>query len=82
MPHRILSNRRAQEIVNFEQGGYQYRIAVSRFEDGTPAEVLIDSAKPGSTLDTYAQDVATLLSLLMQNGVDLSRIERRLSFAA
>ena len=78
MTHRIFSNRRIQEVVDFEQDGYQYRIAVSRFGDGSPAEVHIDSARAGSILDTHGRDIAALITLLLQSGVDVLQIEQSL----
>jgi hypothetical protein len=78
MTHRILCARWGQEVVDLEYNGFSYRVAVSRLADGSPAAVNIDSAKVGSTLDTYGHDLAALLSLLLQNGVDLSTIEQAL----
>jgi hypothetical protein len=78
MTHRILPSRWGQEVVDFNYDGFSFRIGMSRFADGTPAEVRIDSARAGSKLDTYGRDIASLLSLLVQNGVDLSTIENAL----
>ena len=78
MTHRICSNRRMQEVVDFEQDGYHYRIAVNRFADGSPAEVHIDSPRPGSPLDTHGRDIAALLTLLLQTGVSVSTIKQSL----
>jgi hypothetical protein len=78
MTHRILPGRGGQEVVDFDHDGFSYRVAVSRFPDGSPAEVLIDSTRPGSKLDAYGRDVAALISLLMQIGVDLTTIENAL----
>jgi hypothetical protein len=78
MTHRILPGRWGQAVVDLDHDGFLYRVAVSRFPDGSPAEVLIDSAKVGSTLDTYGHDVAVLVSVLVQNGVSVSAIEEEL----
>jgi hypothetical protein len=78
MTHRILPGRWGQEVVGLDHDGFLYRISVSRFPDGSPAEVLIDSIRPGSKLDAYGQDVAVLVSVLVQNGVDVSAIEQAL----
>ena len=78
MTNRILPSRWGQAVVDLDHDGFLYRVAVSRFADGSPAEFLIDSAKPGSRLDTYGRDVAVLLSLLVQRGVDLLAIEHAL----
>jgi hypothetical protein len=82
MTHRILPSRWGQAVVDLDLDGFLYRVAVSRFPDGSPAEVLIDSAKPGSKLDCYGRDVSALVSLLLQNGVDLSTIEQVLDHGA
>jgi hypothetical protein len=78
MTHRILPARWGQEVVDHNYDGFSFRVGMSRFPDGTPAEVLIDSAKAGSKLDNYGRDVAALFSLLVQNGVDLSTIQQTL----
>jgi hypothetical protein len=78
MTHRILPGRWGQAVVDLDHDGFLYRVAVSRFPDGSPAEVLIDSAKVGSSLDTYGHDVAVLVSVLVQNGVSVSAIEEEL----
>ena len=76
MTHRILSARWGQEVVDLDYNGFSYRVAVSWLADGSPAAVSIDSAKAGSTLDTYGHDVAVLVTTLLQSGVDVSTIEQ------
>ncbi len=78
MTNRILPGRWGQEVVDLNYDGFSFRVGLSRFPDGSPAEVLIDSTREGSTLDTYGKDVAALVSLLVQNGVDVSTIENAL----
>jgi hypothetical protein len=78
MTHRILPGRWGQAVVDLDHDGFLYRVAVSRFPDGSPAEVLIDSAKVGSTLDTYGHDVAVLVTTLLKSGVAVSTIEQAL----
>ena len=78
MTHRILPARWGQEVVDLNYDGFSFRVGIGRFADGSPTEVRIDSARSGSTLDTYGRDVAVLLSLLVQSGVDLSEIEHAL----
>src|SRR5664280_1015553 len=75
MNRRILPDRRFQDVVDLEHGGSLFRVAISRFEDGSPGEVHIDTAKPGSTLGIHAHDVAALVTLLLQNGAGISQIE-------
>jgi hypothetical protein len=78
MPRHALPNRRANEAVDVEHDGHRYRVGVGRFEDGSPAEVHIDSPKPGSRLDTHGQDIAALITLLLQSGVGISTIKHSL----
>ncbi len=78
MTHRILPSRWGQEVVDLDYNGFSYRVAVSWLADGSPAAVSIDSAKVGSTLDTYGHDVAVLVTTLLQSGVDVSTIEQAL----
>lgn len=76
MTRQVLPNRRAHEVVDLEHDGHVYVVSIARFEDGRPAEVHINSARVGSTLDTHGQDIAALISLLLQSGVGVSTIEQ------
>jgi hypothetical protein len=78
MPRHTLPNRRAHEVTDVEHDGHRYRVGVTRFEDGRPAEVCINSAKARSTLDLHVHDLAAMITLLLQNGVDLATIEESL----
>ena len=78
MPRHTLPNRRALEVIDVVHDGCLYQVGIGRFEDGSPAEVHIDSPKPGSTLDTHGHDVAALITLLLQSGVGISTIEHSL----
>jgi hypothetical protein len=82
MTHRILPARWGQEVVDLDYNGFSYRVAVSWLAGGSPAAVSIDSAKVGSTLDTYGHDVAVLVTTLLQSGVDMSTIEQALAHKA
>jgi hypothetical protein len=73
-----LPNRRALEVFDVAQDGHLYRVGVGRFEDGSPAEVHIDSPRPGSHLDTHGRDIAALITLLLQSGVGISTIKHSL----
>ena len=78
MTRQALPNRRAHEVTDVEHDGHVYVVSIARFEDGRPAEVHINSARVGSTLDTHGQDIAVLISLLLQSGVGVSTIEQSL----
>jgi len=69
-----LPNRRRSEIVTFEHEGHRYRASVSRFANGSIAEVFLDASKFGSDTAVMAQDSAILASIAMQHGVPASTI--------
>jgi hypothetical protein len=79
MSRRTLPNRRAHQVVDVEHDGQWYRVGVGTFEDGGPAEVFITSTKVGTAADLNARDGALLLSLLLQNGVEIDAIVHSLS---
>jgi hypothetical protein len=64
-----LPNRRASEVFQFHHEGHSYTASVSRFPDGRLAEVFLDTAKAGSTIQAHAQNSAVLASLALQFGV-------------
>jgi hypothetical protein len=78
MIERALPDRWGQTVVDLDHEGFCYRVAVSQFADGSPAAITIDSEKSGSALQAYGQDVAVLLTLLLQSGLDMPTIERAL----
>jgi hypothetical protein len=69
MTRRRLDNRRANETYTFEHDGHRYRASVGRFPNGDLAEIFLDVAKAGSTLQQTAECSAILTSLALQNGV-------------
>ena len=75
MRQKVL-NRRAIEIADFEYSeGQRYTAAVSRFQNGTIAEVFLTSGKFGAAVNQHAQqDSAILCSLCLQHGVPLETI--------
>jgi hypothetical protein len=73
-----LPHRRAAETFDIEVGGQRFHATVGRFEDGRPAEIFLNSAKPGSTIDTAAVDSAILASLGLQHGIPLNVIKHAL----
>jgi ribonucleoside-diphosphate reductase alpha chain len=70
-----LPNRRGHELLTFEHGGIRYTAGVGRFEDGTLAEIFLNTAKQGTAVDVNARDAAVAASLLLQHGcpVDILR---------
>jgi hypothetical protein len=71
-----LPDRRANEAYTFELDGHRYRASVSRFEDGSIAELFIDADKFGSGLQHHASTSAILASRLLQLGVPAEEISR------
>jgi hypothetical protein len=74
MSRRILGNRRPHELFDIEHDGMRYTVRVGRFDDGRLAEVFINSTKVGSAVDINARDGAILVSLLLQNSVDIDMV--------
>ena len=64
-----LPNRRASEIFTFAHENRLYTATVSRFRDGRPAEIFLNSGKAGSDVQTNAEASAILTSLALQFGV-------------
>jgi hypothetical protein len=79
MSRQAPPNRRAHEVIDVDHDGHRYQVGVGRFEDGRPAEVFITATKVGTAIDVTARDGALLLSLLLQNGVEIDAIVCSLS---
>jgi hypothetical protein len=78
-PRQRLPNRRGHELLDFEHGGIRYIAGVGRFEDGSLAEVFLNTAKPGTAVDTNARDAAVAASLLLQHGCPVETLRRALT---
>lgn len=66
--HR-LPNRRRSFAADLKHNGIEYVVTIGLDAAGAPAEIFIDSTKPGSTISHLGQDVAVLISLAVQYGV-------------
>lgn len=73
-----LANRRFSETFAFQCNGLHYVATVSRFADGTLAEIFLSNSKAGSHSDTTAKDSAVVCSLALQHGVPVETIRRAL----
>jgi hypothetical protein len=51
-----------------------FRVQVSEYPDGQLGEVFINGAKPNSSIDNVASDIAILISLLLQHGAAAAAI--------
>jgi hypothetical protein len=73
-----LANRRAAETFGFECSGLHYTASISRFPDGSLAEIFIGSAKAGSHSDAAARDSAVVCSIALHYCVPLETIRHAL----
>ena len=76
---RRLSNRREHELIDFEHGGIRYTAGVVRFEDGTLAEIFLNTDKQGTAIDVNARDAAVAASLLLQHGCSVDALRQALT---
>lgn len=65
---RRLPNRREHEVLEFDHGGFPYIAGIGRFANGGLAEIFLNVAKSGTTIEAQAQDAAILASLCLQHG--------------
>ena len=75
---RRLPDRRAGETFEVEVAGLRYTATVSRFPDGSIAELFLSSHKSNSAADTNARDAAITFSIAVQHGADPEVIRRAL----
>jgi hypothetical protein len=73
-----LPNRRPSETFNLQCGGVRYVATVSRFPDGTLAEIFLGNGKCGSQADANARDSTVVASIAFQYGVPLDAIRKAL----
>jgi hypothetical protein len=73
---RRLPNRRANEAYTFEFDGHRYRASAGRFPNGDLAEIFLDVARAGSSLQLNAECASILTSLALQHGVPSETIRR------
>jgi hypothetical protein len=75
-----LPNRRASSSFSFEFEGHQYRASAGRFADGRLAEIFMHvPGKLGTPLQSNADNVAILVSLLLQHNVPPETIRHSVS---
>jgi hypothetical protein len=75
---RRLADRRSSETRSFNCNGLQYTCTISRFADGTIAEIFLGNAKAGSHSDSAAKDSAIVCSIALQVGVPVDTIRHAL----
>ena len=78
MTRARLPNRRQSETFDLTAQGLKFTATVSRFPDGSLAEIFLQNHKCGSMAGINAQDAAVVCSLALQHGVSLDIIRRAL----
>ena len=71
-----LPNRRGHELFDFEHAGIS-TAGVGRFEDGSLAEIFLNTRKHGTAVDVNARDAAA--SLLLQHGCPIETLRHALT---
>ena len=79
MTRQRLPNRRQHELLTFQHDGIRYTAGVGRFEDGTLAEIFLNTAKQGTAIDVNARDAAVAASLLLQHGCSVNTLRQALT---
>jgi hypothetical protein len=69
-------SERASETFDLESQLLKFTCTVSRFSDGSVAEIFLQNHKAGSMAGINAQDAAVIFSLALQHGVPFETIRR------
>ena len=73
-----LGNRRACDSFICRFDNNNYHTSIGFFEDGSVAEIFIDSDKVTSLMSSMLKDSAIIISLCLQNGVSIFDIKESL----
>jgi hypothetical protein len=73
-----LPNRRGSQTFDLDAQGLMFTATVSRFDDGSLAEIFLQNHKANSMAGINAQDSAVVCSLALQHGVPFETIRRAL----
>ena len=63
-------------MLDFEHAGIRYTAGIGRFPDGRIAELFMNTAKHGTSVDVNARDAAVAASLLLQHGCPVETLRR------
>jgi hypothetical protein len=74
-----LPNRRKHETISFKHGGFDYCAGIGRFDDGRLAEIFLNVAKSGTTIESHARDSAIVASIALQNGASVDVLRHALT---
>ena len=77
-PRETLPNRRPSESFIFEHESVAYHATISRFPNGSIAELFLDAGKIGSAVNVMAHDAAVVFSIARQYGTPLESIKSAL----
>lgn len=77
---RKLPNERDGRIHKFDISGHEGYITVGEYEDGSPGEVFITMSKEGSMIGGLMDTTATLISIALQYGVPLEKLEDKFRY--
>jgi ribonucleoside-diphosphate reductase alpha chain len=78
MMRRRLPNRRVSKTFAFRWANMDFTATISRFADGTLAEVFLSNGKCDSTADTIARDSGVLASIALQHGAGIDVLRKAL----
>lgn len=70
----ILPQRRAAETVSFTRDGHGLIMTLGRDPSGGIKEIFLNGDRQNSTFDLLLSDAAIVLSLALQNGVQLDAL--------
>ena len=70
MSRERLPTRRQAETLDLWHGGQRFHVTIGQYDDGRPGEIFLHGHKVGSDLDLLFDDVAVLVSRLLQYGDD------------
>jgi hypothetical protein len=76
---RRLPNRREHELIDFDHGGFRYVAGIGRFDDGHLAEIFLNAAKSGTTVETIARDASIVASIALQHGAAAAELRHALT---
>jgi ribonucleoside-diphosphate reductase alpha chain len=72
-------NRRKHETREFDHAGFHYTAGVGHFENGGLAEIFLNCAKSGTTLESHARDAAIVASIALQHGATAETIRHAIT---
>jgi len=74
MVRKRLEDTRASITTKLDVSGHELYVIVGLYEDGTPGEVFIRTAKAGSTVRGLMESISILTSISLQHGVPLEAL--------